>query len=286
MLALYRAFVRFLPGRERALAISIFLLPSVLFWASGVIKESLLFLGLGLLLWQMLKILNGEFRWTGLLLLGGTGLLLFHLKFYVIACLLPALALLVLSSAAPRVPLVLRTLLVVLCSVALGMNLHHLLPSFNVLEIMAVKQRDFIGLSQATGAGSFVMPVRLEPNAWSFLQQAPYAVYITLLGPLVHAGSGAFGVVSAAENAVLIILLACMLVYRLPIRSVELGLLTALLTYVVLLALVIGWTTPVMGAIVRYRTPLLPFLLIAALLVVDHRKLLSRWPKLKPVISA
>lgn len=71
-----------------------------------------------------------------------------------------------------------------------------------------------------------------------------------------------------------------------PFASVDRGLLTSLLAFVILMALVIGWTTPVMGAIVRYRTPALPFLLIAGLLVLDHRRLLTRWPGLKPILSA
>lgn len=286
MLALYRAFVDLLPGRERALMIAVFLLPSVLFWASGVIKESLLFFGMGLLLWQFMKLITGEIKAVGWLLLAFSAVLLFHLKFYVIASLLPALGMLALAHLSPRTPLVLRSAVVLLACIALGLNLHHLLPGFNVLETLAVKQRDFIGLAEATTPGSFVLPERLEPNAWSFLRQAPYAVYITVLGPLVHAGPGLFGIVAALEQLALLLVIGVLLMHRLPWHRVDREMIVPVLTFVLLLALVIGWTTPVMGAIVRYRTPMLPFLLIAALLVLDHKKLLARWPRLKPFISA
>jgi len=286
MLALYRAFVDFLPGRERMLAIVIFLLPSVLFWGSGVIKESLLFFGLGILVWQFLKLLGGEATVIGTLLIAGACVLLLHLKVYVLASLAPALAILFLERSAGRVPFLLRTLFVLFAFVYLGLNLHQIIPGFDVLEILAVKQRDFIGLSEATNAGSFVMPERLEPTAWSFLRQAPYALYLTFTGPLVHPGSGAFSVVSALENAAIIILLITFWWFRLPRRSLDHVLLTALIIYVVFLALIIGWTTPVMGALVRYRTPLLPFLLIIGAMLLDHRKVLARWPRLKPFISA
>lgn len=285
-LALYHAFVEFLRGKERLLAIAVFLLPSVLFWGSGVIKESLLFFGLGILIWQWFKLMSNELSAFGILLIAGAGLLLFHLKFYVIASLAPGLAMLLLERFAHRVPLVLRTALVLLGAIWLGLNLHHILPGFNVLEVLAVKQRDFIGLAQATDAGSFVMPERLSPTIGSFIAQAPYALFVTLLGPLFHASSGAFGAVAAVENLMVVLLIALMLYYRLPGRSVDHVLLTALLTYIVVLALVIGWTTPVMGAVVRYRVPLLPFLLIAGALALDQRKLLARWPALKPFISA
>lgn len=286
MLALYRAFVGLLPGRERLLAIAIFLLPSVLFWASGVIKESLLFFGLGLLLWKVLELLNGTIRPWGLLLLALSTVLLFHLKFYVIASLLPGIVLLILARLLPRVPVLLLCAAVLGGSVLLGLNLHHLVPGFNILETIAVKQRDFIGLSEAMQPGSFVMPERLAPTFRSFLQQGPYALYIALLGPLFHSGPGLFGLVAAAENVMILVMLLLILRYRVAWTQVRQDLVLALLTYIVLMALVIGWTTPVMGAVVRYRTPLLPMLFIAALLLMDQRKLLARWPLLKPLFSA
>ncbi len=286
MVGLYRAFVALLPGRERALMCAVFLLPSVLFWASGVIKESLLFFGLGLMLWQLARMRAGRIRALGLLILAGCMLLLFHLKFYVLVSLLPALAMIVLARIAPAVPLAWRTVVVLVAFGLLGLNLHYFLPGFDVLETIAVKQRDFIGLAQSTNSGSFVMPTRLDADLWSFVKQAPYALYITLLGPLVHKAPGAMGLISALENAALLVLLIAFLRYRVAWNRVERSVVVALLSYVTLLACVIGWTTPVMGAIVRYRTPLLPFLLIIALLVFDHHKALARWPLLKPFLSA
>lgn len=286
MLALYHAFVGLLRGRERALAIAIFLLPSVLLWASGVLKESLLFFGLGILVWQFRKLLAGQARVPGLALMAGACLLLFHLKLYVIASLLPALGMLVLARYAPRVPLVLRTLVVLLVFVVLGLNLHVLIPGFDVLWALTAKQRDFVGLAETVSASSYVAPPRLEPTLSSFVMQAPYALYIAFLGPLFHPSPGAFGLLSAIENLVLVAVFIVLLIHRLPRRQVDLGVVIALVTFIVLMALVIGWTTPVMGALVRYRTPLLPFLFIVALLVLDHRRLIARWPRLRPFISA
>ncbi|HNA33060.1 MAG TPA: hypothetical protein PL106_08045, partial [Flavobacteriales bacterium] len=42
LVALYRAFAPLLPGHERAWSLTLFVLPSVLFWTSGVLKEALL----------------------------------------------------------------------------------------------------------------------------------------------------------------------------------------------------------------------------------------------------
>src|SRR5690606_40413301 len=93
MIGMYRAFVRMLPGRERALAIAVFLLPSLLLWASGPIKESLLFFGMGIMLHQVFRLLDRKFSPTGMIALALSVLLLFYLKFYVLICLLPAVLL-------------------------------------------------------------------------------------------------------------------------------------------------------------------------------------------------
>ncbi|MCW5900610.1 MAG: hypothetical protein KIT10_15195 [Flavobacteriales bacterium] len=284
LVGLYRAFASFLPGREQALAIMLFLLPSTLLWSSGAIKESLLFFGLGMLVWQVFRLLEGRILPAGIAMLLFSMVLLFFLKFYVLLSLLPAM--LAYAWSRGRQGAWWRFAVVYALYALIGLNLHHVITGADILGILAHKQKDFIGLAMGTESGSFVMPVRLEAQWWSFAAQAPYALYITLLGPLTHAAPGAMGSLAAAENLVLILAVALLLWYRNPLARCDRPFLLMLLGYVLVLALVIGWTTPVMGAIVRYRTPLLPFLLIAALHLFDHRRALARWPRLGPFLSA
>jgi len=285
MTGLYRAFVPVLPGRERALAIAVFLVPSTLFWASGPIKESLLFLGLGLLVWLLHRVAARRIGGWGALALAFSVLLLFTLKFYVLFSLVPALALLAWSRWRPRPALAVKTLVVCALFVTFGLALGRMLPGYDPIALLALKQKDFIGLATATGPGSYVPPPPLEPEFWSFVRQAPHALWTTLLGPLVHAQRGAFGLLAAVENLALVAVIGGCLWYRRAWSGTDKPLLLSLLLYATLLALVIGWTTPVMGAVVRYRAPLLPFLLIAALLLLDQHRLLARWPKLKPLTA-
>ncbi|MEZ4739504.1 MAG: hypothetical protein R2818_09175 [Flavobacteriales bacterium] len=286
MVGIHRAFVRSLPGLERILAAVVFLLPSVLFWASGVIKECLLFFGLGLLIYLLDRLFRERILWYDAPLLAFILVLLFFLKFYVLMSMIPALVLFAWARRSKRPWLGVKALFVYSAFILLGLNLHHLIPGLDVLGILTMKQRDFIGLALKMNSGSFVMPELLLPDPLLFIRQAPYALYITLLGPLVHAGPGALGLISAGENLAFVLFLVSCIIYRRPWTNVDRTLVISLCCYVVMLALVIGWTTPVMGAIVRYRTPLLPFLLIIGLLLVDRERVLRRWPSLKPFISA
>jgi hypothetical protein len=283
MVGIHRAFVKELPGRERALAWVVFAVPSVLFWASGVLKESLLFLGLGLLVWLVRRFLRGRFRWSDGPVLVACLLLLFTLKLYVLLSLVPALAAFALARWSGRtLPSFAGVYALMVALVVLSAQV----PGWNVLDILAWKQWDFIGLARATEAGSFVAPEPLEPTLWSFVRHAPGALWSATMGPLLHHAGGALGLATVAEGIALLALLAFCLWMRRPWHTLDGPLLLALLAFCCTLLLVIGYTTPVMGAVVRYRTPMLPFLLIAALLVLDHHTVLQRWPRLKPLFHA
>jgi hypothetical protein len=284
MVGLYRTFVKWLAGRERALMAAIFLLPSVLLWASGVIKESLLYFGLGLVLYQLFKMLDGRIRAGGVLILLAGLFLLLHLKYYVLMSLMPSLLLYAWCRMTGGA-VTWRALVIYGTTLVLALNLHLILPGYHVLGLLALRQKDFIGLATGTDSGSFVMPPILEPGIWSFVINAPYALYITFMAPMIHF-RGVLGTLSAVENVLVLAVVIIMLLHARPWRQVDRPLALALLGYVLVLALIIGWTTPVMGAVVRYRSPLLPFLLVLVLLMFDHQRFLARWPALRPFISA
>src|SRR5204863_512129 len=67
LVALFRVFVHTVRGLERGLVAGIFLWPSMLFWASGVLKESLLIFGLGLFMIGLIGLPMDRHRWRAVL---------------------------------------------------------------------------------------------------------------------------------------------------------------------------------------------------------------------------
>jgi hypothetical protein len=281
-IGLVRAVSPLRPELVRPVFLATFLVPSVLFWGSGVIKESFLLFALGLLLWLTFGCLAGRIR--GLLLTLAVPLvaLLFFLKFYVLMSMAPALIALAWCRWRPHRPWLVFLLIHGVFLVA-GLNSALLVPGFDILDTLAWKQKDFIGLATSVDSGSYIPVAYLEPTFASFAAQAPRALLTTFLGPLLTWSNGAMGLVSAMETLVLVWLIAVLLRRRRTWASTDQAFVLFCLGYVMLLALVIGWTTPVMGAVVRYRVPLLPFLLYAALMVTDAERLLARWPWLRPL---
>jgi hypothetical protein len=283
LLALHHAMAPLLADRIRLVAVAWAMPPTVLLWTSAPIKECLLFLGLGVLLWQLSRAVNGGTlrNLVGVLL---AVLLLAHVKSYVLACLAPALAVLVLGRRTGRPGL---AMLVVYGTVLVALTLLAAYrPEWNALELVARKHRDFIGHGLSTGAGSFVMPPLLEPTMISFIQHMPYALGMALFGPVIHPSGGVLGLLAMAENLLLVLVPLVCLRYHRPWRSIDRCLLAALAGYCFTLLLIIGLTTPVMGALVRYRAPVLPFIFMAAWLVLDRERLLDRWPRLRTFLPA
>lgn len=277
LVALYKAFVTGAAGHERLWAISVFVLPSVLFWSSGVIKEALLFFGLGLFLLAVMDLLRNGARAWNLAVLPFCTVLLFFLKFYVLLSLIPALTAYAWCMRTGGRSSLLKFLVTLSGFALMGLFAGSIHPGLRVLEILWIKQRDFIGMATAAGSGSLMPVAELHPDAWSFAQQAPHALYMTFFSPLTAYANGALGVMSAVENIAIIVLAALLIRWRKPRAEVDKPLLYFCLSFCLLLALVIGWTTPVIGALVRYRVPLLPFLLLAFMCIADPKRI--PWPQ-------
>ncbi|MEO8590922.1 MAG: hypothetical protein ABI432_16210 [Flavobacteriales bacterium] len=275
LVGLFRTFAPLLRGLERGLMAGVFLWPSMLFWASGVLKESLLVFGLGLFMIGAIGLPMERHRWRAVLATVIGLSIMLVVKFYVLFCLLPGLIALlwhrrnggnaILKSAMVHA-------LAVLCVVGSGL----ILPGYDVLQLLALKQHDFIGMATSVHSGSFVQLPALEPDLWSFVRNVPHALYMTLLSPFAALSNGPLGWASAAENVLLLLAPIVALRYRRPWSEVDKPMLLFCLSFILLLAVLIGLTVPVIGALVRYRIPLLPFISVATLLLIDARRL-PRW---------
>lgn len=276
LVGLHRTFSARLPGHETVLTAALFLMPSVLFWSSGVIKESLLLFGLGLFLLNLLGPVRHRSWALRAVVLVFCVTLLFFLKFYVLLSMVPALVAYGWSRGDHGVRVWLKFGVVYGAFIIAGLNSEHIIPRFSILEAIWVKQRDLIGLAREVKAGSFVEVTPLEPTARSFITQLPHALYMTFFSPFGAWRNGAMGLVSALENLVVVAMPVLAVVWRR--RTVDLPLVLFASGFCMLLAAVIGWTTPVIGALVRYRVPMLPFLAVACLAIADPARVpLPAW---------
>ncbi|MFI5150264.1 MAG: hypothetical protein ACHQRM_11075 [Bacteroidia bacterium] len=148
LVGLYRVFSPYLPGKEKLCFLLIFLMPSVLFWGSGVLKEGILFFGLGLLLYHWKKTWFGHLNLTSILWIIFTLLLILATKFYVLVSLLPGLLYTAWIGFAGSGRALLKFVIVLMVFSGIGIGVKYGIPAYDPLQVLAIKQRDFNCLAQ------------------------------------------------------------------------------------------------------------------------------------------
>lgn len=268
LIGIFRAFKHLLEIKSSYLIFAVVGLPSVLFWSSSVLKESLLLLFLGSICYQLLQMSRSNNRIAirvGIILL--LLYLLALLKFYIVFALtIPLLGYIINYYLKIRYPIL----------VYLGLTLCFVVLFFNssLLSILVLKQHDFLTLVSNTNAGSYFEIPQLESNFKSVLSAVPNGILNTFIRPLPQKGMSVMVFPAIIENG--IILLG--LIFSFPIMlkfknwSRHNNVLLFIAFYTLLLFAVIGITTPVAGALVRYKVAALPFLAIFIFYFFEQKK--------------
>ena len=140
--AIYRTFSKFLSGRKRIFAILLFLFPSLLFWGSGVLKESLVLFAVGILVYSFSKMLEGNFLKNFIFVLIFT-LLLLLIKSYMLLVLIPGFLIWMMLKLTGENYAFIKFLLGISVCIAGAF----LIPKINLAERIVTKQKMFINIA-------------------------------------------------------------------------------------------------------------------------------------------
>jgi hypothetical protein len=282
---IFRSFKGFFSNKQGALIIVVFLIPSVIFWSSGALKESVLIFGMGILIYSLKQLTEQKTNIKLLTLFILSFILLFFIKFYVLLALLPCVIGYFISVKFQiKHPLIIYSSVVLVFSV-LAFNSKEIPPYFDFLETLVTKQKDFIRLAEVTDSGSQFKLTRLEPSFIGIVKVVPEALLNCCIRPLPQSGKSLVYLPSIIEN-IIILLSIFLAVFSIFKRKVTLTLeaknmVWFSLVFTMLLFTIIGLTTPVSGALVRYKIPAMPFLGIAILTFLNIDYLVGKIPFFK-----
>ena len=262
--------------------------PSVIFWSSGLLKESIttvfiLYL-IGFTLDIYKKGVSGQAREMIKIIVGVmSAIMLWQLKYYYAAVLLPVILIVIImrwmrtqnifSSSGMR--------FVVLAS-GLGiftwiiMQAHPNLQPQRILHAIVRNHKLTVAASQINGYVSFS---DLQPPWLSFIKHYPQAVFHGLFAPLPGVqGYSILHLVAGLEN-LCILLLSLFAVYNLlknrSSKNHHAGLWVLCFLYIILLAGLITLASPNFGSLLRYRVAYEPFWLLLVLLTFPRDLSLS-----------
>ncbi len=267
-MAVYRVMTDVFPRRKAPVLVACFLIPSFLYWTSGIHKDGLIFTGISLVVYHLYFSLKekrfGIRRLLGILL--GLVIILAFRNFLLLV-LAPALVSWIWAARRGRRPWLVFTL-VYGAFVLLFFTARLISPRFDFPEAVAAKQRDFLHLS----GGSAVPTRRLQPQFLSFLANAPQAISLSAVRPYPSDVRHLLSLAAAIEINGLLLLVLIFLVWRLPApASGPFFYFCLFFSFSVLLT--IGYTVNFLGAIVRYRSIIFPFLLAPMFALIDWNRI-------------
>ena len=272
LVALYKFFAVYLADKKRELFVAVFLLPSILFWGSGVLKESILLFGMGMLLYHLDSLAREKFSFFRLFWLLFSMMLLIYTKYYIFIILIPLLISFLWCKFTNERYCLIKYIVVIALYIFAGLHIQWVFPAYNLLEIISQKQNDFIGLAKEMHSGSLLTQQLLHPELIPVLKEIPVAFYNTLFRPYIFEPNSLLMLFSAIENLILILFMILCLVF--PLRKIpHKPVLYLCLFFFVGTFTLTGLISPVMGAIVRYKVPAMPFMVIFFIMMLNTRKI-------------
>lgn len=268
-IAIFKVMNEAFPGRKMTVLLATFLVPSFVYWTSGLHKEGLIFTGISLVVYAI-YFSTKENRWNLkriLALLTGL-LMLLVLRNFILVIIIPAIIAWLSASKWPRYGIAIFTGIYLLFGV-LFFTARYAHPRFDFPQAVVNKQQEFM---QLKGGNSSIPIKELEPTATSFLKNTPQAINLSTIRPYPSDVRHILSLAAAIEiNLLLFSFLLFLLWHRNGSRSRNLILFCIFFSFSVLLA--IGFSVNNLGAIVRYRSIIMPLLVVPMLASTDWSRI-------------
>lgn len=248
----------------------LFFFPSIMFWTSALLKETLLIFVFGFFLLHITAIAK-KFSFQNLIAVVVFFLLLLVLKVYVLLCLLPPIAGYFFTIKFNRkLPVFMGFVVVSVITVFIGYAIDSSVLNSSVFAGIAQKQHDMQQLANFMQAGSVVYVPQVDVTRLStFILAGLYGVSNVCFRPFLWDANSIFFAAAAIENIILAVLMLLFIfsISKLSTNDWRMSLMCVFFAF--FLFTIIGITTPVLGSVVRYRVPGLLLLLFPLSLGVD-----------------
>lgn len=265
-IAIYRVMKDAFPFSVLPVLIATFLLPSFIYWTSGIHKDGILFTGIALIIYHVYFGFQKGFNWKGALAILFGFLLVVLIRNYILVMLLPALLAWWLAQKNVSKPFYVFSAVYVFCGL-LFFTAQYIHPKVDFPAIVVTKQQQFLLLK----GNSAVTAPDLKPTLGSFIENAPRALTTSVLRPNVFDIKHLLSLAAAVENIVLLLLFIAFLAWHRKTFQNPFILFCLFFSFSVLLT--IGYTVHFLGATVRYRSVVLPLLVIPMFAFINWKKL-------------
>ncbi|HEX7847926.1 MAG TPA: hypothetical protein VF476_19130 [Chitinophagaceae bacterium] len=269
-MAIFKVMSDVFPTKKLSVVLATFMVPSFVYWTSGIHKDGLIFLGIGLVIYHL------YFGWKenkyGIKRIAGilVGLLLLLLlRNFLLVIIIPAIVAWLIANRWAQKGLTVFASLYLLF-IILFFTARYINPQFDFPQAVVNKQQEFIKLE-----GGSTIPIRqLEPTAISFLKTMPQAFTLSTIRPYPGDVKHILSLAAATEiNALLLLFLLFIFTRSNGLQSKNFIYFCLFFAFSWLLA--IGFSVNNLGAIVRYRSVIIPLLVVPMVAQTDWKRVSS-----------
>ena len=276
MWAMYLTFAKIRPQVYKQLAIAVFFLPSVFFWGSGLLKDSLCIGALG---WLFYAFYRGAIEKKNIFRCSAIGVLaastILSMKVYILLAFVPPAALWVLNENTARIKSVAVRLMakpflfligIIIAVYAMG-AIAEADARFNLDKIgeqSKLTATYLQGISQQEKGSGYNIGEQ-DGTLGGMVKLAPQAVVVALFRPFLWEARNPTMLLSALEATYFLVLTGRIL-FRVglfkSIRAISsVPVLTLCFVFSLIFAISVGISSGNFGTLVRYKIPLMPFYL-------------------------
>jgi hypothetical protein len=271
---------RLFPYTKISLFLSFFLLPSVVFWSSGLLKESIICGSVCIVVGSLLSILHlphhsFKIRILEWLFLFFFSWIIWKIKYYYTIILTPiCIAYFCIYTLNKRYHLSLFAQLSIFGSFFLFLALLGTFtnPNFHLDYFLIAIKDSYDTIVETTDADNLIYFIDFDGSIAALIKNIPFALFAGLFEPLLWEAEGNLPkVVTSMEN---LFLYSLLFFVRPP--SWKIGrhtiLLFACILYIFLITIFLTFSTPSIGSLVRYKAGFLPFWAYLISFKVDFRR--------------
>lgn len=280
---LFKTFYSIKPELHKLIAIATLFIPSMVFWGSGLLKDTLTLGALGLLTYGIKSVFIDKRKGVGLIIMVLLStILLFEIKRYIILCYLPAALIWIYIGNLSKIrSMAIRIVLlpIIICLAVLSAYFSAALISknderYSLDKLAKTAQITAYDIRYYTGkdAGSGYQLGELDGSFSSMLRLAPAAVNVSLFRPYLWEVRNPLMLLSAMESFIFLVLTIYVLVklrWNIVKALSEPNIIFCLI-FSIAFAFAVGVATFNFGTLARYKIPLLPFYSLALIFLIDY----------------
>lgn len=280
---MFQVFVLLYPRLHRDFALAILFLPSLVFWGSGLLKDSICIGGLGWITWGVYGLFFNKYhnqsKTVSLVAVAVASWLVYSIKTYVAVSFLAGVFLWIVLSYRDRIKnQVLRFLVLPLLLILTLPILYFGLSAFSeelgryaIDNVIQTALDQTYNLHRDLSAGSTYSLGSINPSLAGMLSKIPAAINVTLFRPYPWEISNATMAAAMLESLMVLFLVIYVFV-KVKIKNVlsaiiDNGVILFCMSYSLTFSFFVGLSSGNFGSLVRYKIPAIPYFLAGIILL-------------------